>query len=591
MITLTTHVFLDLINLDLAVRSGAIADSARAAHSIFVQVYCAETDPAFIRSITSCIAQHLPKAVVIGATTAGEIAQGRLLTGETVIGFTFFESSSITAIALPCDDGNEQTVGAELGRQITQITEKVAGILLLCTPLSINAATLLQGVESTAKGYLMFGGGAGDYASLTQSLVFNGATIYSKGVVAVVLTGDKLFIESKTYLGWKPLSKPMRVTEVEGLWVKSVDNKPAFELYERYLSIPNDQDFFLNALEFPFLMERDGELLARVPIAAREDGALQFAADVREGETFRIGYGDPDLIVSDARQIHQSMRRFSPQAVFLYTCSCRRFLMQEDVDLETLPFEAIAPTFGFYTYGEFFGSDRLCLLNSTMVSVGLREESGQASTNADKAEAVPETPAARDPLANKHARVVTRLMRFIGAVSSELEAANQEVTQLSITDSLTQSANRMRLDQILDQNLQLALRYGTPFSIILIDIDHFKQVNDTHGHIVGDEVLVKMAKVLAANTRSIDLVGRWGGEEFLVVAPSTGLDQAAQLAEKLRDAIDNADFPVVGHKTCSFGVAGYTPGSDLIKLIGRADTALYAAKHAGRNRVVIDRTA
>lgn len=126
---------------------------------------------------------------------------------------------------------------------------------------------------------------------MANSLVFSGSELFDKGAIAVVFSGTDLHIETKTYLGWRPLSRPMRVTKVNGLSVLRVDDQPAFDVYRRYLSIPNDDQFFLNALEFPFLFERDGELLARVPVATNEDGALQFVADIREGETFRLGYG------------------------------------------------------------------------------------------------------------------------------------------------------------------------------------------------------------------------------------------------------------------------------------------------------------
>jgi diguanylate cyclase (GGDEF)-like protein len=261
--------------------------------------------------------------------------------------------------------------------------------------------------------------------------------------------------------------------------------------------------------------------------------------------------------------------------------------MQDDADLETAPFERIAPTFGFYTYGEFFGASRLTLLNSTMVAVGMREgprrlqPPGDGTRTADPAKALP----ALDPYANKHARVVSRLVRFIDAVTSELETSNREVTKLSLTDQLTQLVNRNRLDQVIDEQIRLASRYGIGFSVILLDIDHFKQVNDTYGHLAGDRVLVRVAEILLHNLRSVDVAGRWGGEEFLIVVPNSRREDALLLAEKLRAAIGDATFPVPGRRTGSFGVASYTGGDDPGALIARADAALYLAKHAGRNRV------
>lgn len=585
MITHVSHNYQSLEALDLALNSRELSEAVATSSAVLVQVYSASTAPEHFLSISEHIAARLPAAVVVGATTVGEIFAGNLLTGSTVIGITCFMTSSVTAIDMSCDDVSPRQTGVELGQRIAQCSGRIAGVLLLATPLSIDAAAMLQGIESTVGGYPIFGGGAGDYAAMANSLVCAGKQCHSKGVVAVVLTGNDLHVDARTYLGWRPLSKLMRVTKVENLLVKTVDDMPAFDVYQHYLNIPNDENFFLNALEFPFLFERDGLTLARVPVAATADGALQFVADIDEGETFRIGYGDMDLIVNDASDIHQAMTAFSPQAIYLYSCGCRRFLMQSDVDLETQPFESIAPTFGFYTYGEFFSSTSIRLLNSTMVAVGLRE--GKASgvpSLTPASEASAETPLG-DPYARKHARIVSRLMRFIDTVTSELEASNREITKLSQTDRLTQLPNRARLEQVLEENLQRARRYATPFAVIMLDIDHFKQVNDTYGHLVGDGVLVATAGLLSSHTRTIDTVCRWGGEEFLMVIPSATLNDATLLAEKLRAAIAAHVFPVVGHWTASFGVTAFVPEDDAEKMLHRADVALYAAKHSGRNRV------
>lgn len=561
-----------------------LQDLVARSSSVLVQIFSADTHREHLRMLSAWVSNRIPRAVIVGATTVGEISEGRLLTGSTVIGVTCFEQSDVSVIAMSCHEKDVFEAGAELGRRVNLCSGSIVGVLLLATPLSIDASGLLAGIDSTLGEYPVFGGGAGDYAAMTHSMVFTADEYLSQGAVAVVFTGDDLHIESGTYLGWRPLSKTMRVTEVENLVVKTVDDKPAFEVYRRYLNIPNDDRFFLNALEFPFLLERNGEMIARVPVAVTGEGALQFIADIREGECFRIGYGDMDLIVSDAFQIHQAFAQFSPQAIFLYTCGCRRFLMQDAVDLETEPFESLAPSFGFYTYGEFFSSNSLQLLNSTMVVVGLREgPATQGIKPASANQGIKEH--AADPYANKHTRVVSRLMRFIGAVTAELEASNREITALSRTDRLTQLVNRTELDQVLEENLTRALRYNTPFSIVLLDLDHFKEVNDIHGHLVGDDVLVNIARILTENTRSMGTVGRWGGEEFLIVMPDAELNDARLFAEKLRGEIENRHFPVIGKMTASFGVTAFEQDDDVVRMIKRADVSLYVAKHSGRNRV------
>lgn len=162
---------------------------------------------------------------------------------------------------------------------------------------------------------------------------------------------------------------------------------------------------------------------------------------------------------------------------------------------------------------------------------------------------------------------------------------NKKLQKCATTDSLTQLPNRFKIDEILeleDKNFQ---RYHDSFSVILMDIDFFKKVNDVYGHNVGDTVLIEFAKILEQYTRSSDTVGRWGGEEFLAICPKTDLEGAVKLAELLRSTIEQHIFEKTTKQTASFGVAQYAKGDTLENLFARADKALYEAKENGRNQV------
>jgi len=161
----------------------------------------------------------------------------------------------------------------------------------------------------------------------------------------------------------------------------------------------------------------------------------------------------------------------------------------------------------------------------------------------------------------------------------------KHVEELSITDRLTQLFNRLKLDEEIHKEIARAERYGHPLSIVLLDVDYFKDVNDTYGHQVGDQVLARIADLVRSNVREIDIAGRWGGEEFLIICPETSEAKAAAVAEKLRGVFSSHEFPMVGSKTASFGVAEYIPGEKEAAMVGRADAALYRAKELGRNRV------
>lgn len=175
------------------------------------------------------------------------------------------------------------------------------------------------------------------------------------------------------------------------------------------------------------------------------------------------------------------------------------------------------------------------------------------------------------------------LMAFVW--NRKLSRLNQELARLSVTDPLTGLFNRLMIDQTLNIEIQRAHRTGQPLSVIMLDLDHFKQVNDVFGHQVGDQVLVTLAKLLRLRTRKIDVVGRWGGEEFLVICPHTSLDGALALAESVRTTIDAHLFERVSHVTASLGVSSYLAGDTGKDLVARADAALYAAKELGRNQV------
>lgn len=178
------------------------------------------------------------------------------------------------------------------------------------------------------------------------------------------------------------------------------------------------------------------------------------------------------------------------------------------------------------------------------------------------------------------------LLFFIGFYwNYKLKKLNRELIRVSQTDPLTDLPNRIKLDQELAFNLLCAKQIKQPFSILIFDIDNFKKVNDELGHQIGDKVLQEMGQIAKQIIRSNDTVGRWGGEEFLVLCPETTSQQAKLLAEQLRQAIQGNDFASQREQTVSVGVATLRKDDTIDSLIRRADQALYEAKHQGKNQV------
>jgi len=156
---------------------------------------------------------------------------------------------------------------------------------------------------------------------------------------------------------------------------------------------------------------------------------------------------------------------------------------------------------------------------------------------------------------------------------------------LATTDRLTGIYNRHKLDFVLQAELDRSQRNERNFGIMLLDIDHFKRVNDTYGHQIGDQILKDLASLLKTNIRNTDTLGRWGGEEFLLICPETNAEGLFNLAEKLRGIVERHVFSIAKHNTISFGIAMNQPADSIADIISRADKALYTAKNEGRNRV------
>ncbi|MCW2237309.1 GGDEF domain-containing protein [Azospirillum canadense] len=218
----------------------------------------------------------------------------------------------------------------------------------------------------------------------------------------------------------------------------------------------------------------------------------------------------------------------------------------------------------------------------------------------DQALTVEELRAMVAAIAAETTSIVDRQARLQG----QLQESSQQLAELRVvldtarreamTDGLTGIANRRAFDQTLVAAVEGALKDGTPLSLLMVDIDHFKIFNDTHGHLVGDHVLKLVAKVLTEGIKGRDTVARYGGEEFAVVLPRTELTNAITLADQLRASVgsrhivNRARNASYGSVTLSIGAAQYRTGEELMALLRRADEALYVAKRGGRNRVTAE---
>ena len=181
---------------------------------------------------------------------------------------------------------------------------------------------------------------------------------------------------------------------------------------------------------------------------------------------------------------------------------------------------------------------------------------------------------------------LTRLKK-LEQLTGFLRATNLELERLSITDSLTGMYNRSKTEDVLNREILRCRRYGSSFSVILYDIDHFKDINDSHGHAAGDSVLRLMSDAVRQGIRETDILGRWGGEEFLIICVNTDREAAGLLAEKIRAHLETVEHEGIGRVTASFGVTEYAEDDSPDSIIARVDRAMYDSKRRGRNLTTV----
>jgi diguanylate cyclase (GGDEF)-like protein/PAS domain S-box-containing protein len=170
---------------------------------------------------------------------------------------------------------------------------------------------------------------------------------------------------------------------------------------------------------------------------------------------------------------------------------------------------------------------------------------------------------------------------------TERKAMEWLIKEQALSDQLTGLYNRHKINEVLSHEIDRSARYSSSLCVGILDIDHFKKVNDTYGHMNGDKALIAIATILKQHTRKSDIVGRWGGEEFIIISAHTNLEGMENIAEKIRKEIEEHQFGDMQSITASIGITQYFKNDTFHSLLTRADEALYEAKQSGRNKIIV----
>lgn len=400
--------------------------------SLLIQIFSGLIDKNFILTLLSELTDLLPDAVIIGSTTDGEIMNGKVTSGKVALSFTQFEHVTLKAAAV-----EHKVDGFYSGKYLAQelIEDDTKLLIAFVDGLHTNGEEFLQGISMMNDDIIVAGGHAGDNGEFKETLVFTKEHILTQGAVAVSLTSSHLHVHTDHSFNWHPIGNELTITRADGNRVYEIDGKSAVDTYAHYLGENIAKGLPSIGVEFPLIVKRNGSNVSRAAIAKEDDGSLIVGGNLYTGEKVRIGYGDAKEILKKSQKIVESTSQEPSETIFVYSCSTRKYFMGEEVELETLPLQDIAPVSGFFTYGEFFTSDTKELFNQTLTLVSLSE-----SDKVDKRPLINQT----EHLDINHIRM-NGLIRLISISSHEVEQKTASIKE------------KNKLNQIHKERMELAL--------------------------------------------------------------------------------------------------------------------------------------
>ncbi|MBL0708641.1 MAG: diguanylate cyclase [Sulfurimonas sp.] len=530
--------------------------------NILVQVFTGIVDEKHSLKISSFLQKLLPHSHILGVTTSGEINGHEMREKTTLISISVFEKTKVRSKLYKLDESFKvDDIKKDLIRDDTK------ALIIFSDGLKSDAENLLKDISSIKPDMLIAGGRAGDVLNFKKTYVFDSQEHSEEACIIASLSSDELIANSDYLLNWVPVGKDMIVTKAKGNILYEIDNTPIREIYIKYLGSDVSEDTIGQYLDFPFIIEKDGVFVAR-SLAGVVDEGLTFSGNFEEGDMLRFSIGNMEAITSETAKHFRGYEQIPAQSIFIYSCIARKVLLGDKLEDEMNMLNSLAPSVGFFTYGEYFHSDKIVeLLNVTTTFLALSE-----------------TPQIKERklkhIEKQDCDIAKKVLTHLVLVTTE------ELENISSHDPLTKAHNRAAYLNTIGLKLKSAKRYKESFGIMLIDIDHFKLVNDNYGHTVGDDILKKLAVVLKNNMREDDFVARWGGEEFVVIANYMDAKNLEKLAIKLQKIISETSFAPVPKLTVSFGLSTYIEGDSEESLFRRVDNAMYAAKKNGRNTYI-----
>lgn len=486
--------------------------------SMYFHIFSTELSEDIVQPIWECIEKIFPGKPWMGHSTAGNISDCEI-TSEMSVTITVFENET-TKFKLNQYSMSKQAT-KDIAADIIKECENNPWIKAIEFYRTINAespSVFCEEFDCLSEDIQMFGSiVCSKNITSTDSCVFSSVGGFDNtGLLVLFFGGDDFHVNSFKISGWQPIGKTFVVTKAKGCTIYELDGMPAFNVYKKYLRIENDENLFVNALEFPIMFEHDGVRIVRAAAAGNADGSLVMSADVKEGTIVRLSYGEPDTIMNAVREAAREISDFNAELLHIFYCTARKvFWGMDEPTTEIYPFRYLKGSAGFFSHGEFLREKGSLNQHSiTLVLAAMREGEGRKGKNSV---AFDESSInTKLPLASRMATFIRETVFELETTNSQLQFYNEQLKGIAKTDGLTGLKNRLAFDEYL-KDIENEKTYDKDWAMLMIDLNGLKYTNDQYGHDAGDELIKGTATVISDIYGESGECFRIGGDEFVVI--------------------------------------------------------------------------
>ncbi|MCQ2543216.1 MAG: GGDEF domain-containing protein [Lachnospiraceae bacterium] len=506
--------------------------------SMYFHIFSTELREDEVRPVWECIERIFPGKPWVGHSTAGNVSDCEI-TSEMSVTITVFEKET-TKFKINQYSMSKQAT-KDIAMDIIKVCENnpwVKAVEFYRTINSESPNVFSEEFDCLREDIQMFGSivCSKDITS-TDSCVFSSVGGFdTTGLLVLFFGGEDFHVNSFKVSGWQPIGRTFVVTKAKGCTIYELDGKPAYNVYKKYLRIENDENLFVNALEFPMMFERDGIRIVRAAAAGNEDGSLVMSANVEEGTIVRLSYGEPDTIMDAVREAAKEISDFNAELLHIFYCTARKvFWGMDEPTTEIYPFRYVKGSAGFFSHGEFLREKGSLNQHSvTLVLAAMREGEGKKGKNSVVFEE--RITSTKLPLASRMATFIRETVFELETTNSQLKFYNDQLKGIAKTDGLTGLKNRLAFDELLKE-IENEKIHDKDWAMLMIDLNGLKATNDQYGHEAGDELIKGTATVISDIYADKGECFRIGGDEFVVIIDASE-EQMLEYRNKLKARMD-----------------------------------------------------